>query len=165
MRIIFLDIDGVLNCEIFYSNLMIKKGRISAPEDNICPIRVGWLNELCAEIGAKVVISSSWKHSGLDYCKEVLKKCGATFDIIDITPNLGKNYTVRGNEILAWIKNNDKLLGINYYDYYDYVIIDDDSDMLYQQRHNFFQTDNYSGLTPTICYKIGRFFGQPRFKE
>jgi hypothetical protein len=26
------------------------------------------------------------------------------------------------------------------------------------QREHFFQTDNYSGLTPNICYKIQRFF-------
>jgi hypothetical protein len=35
--------------------------------------------------------------------------------------------------------------------------------MLLWQQHNFFQTDNYSGLTPTTTYKIKRFFTQKTF--
>ena len=41
--------------------------------------------------------------------------------------------------------------------------VDDDGDMLLWQQHNFFQTDNYSGLTPNICYKIKRFFTHKTF--
>jgi len=52
---------------------------------------------------------------------------------------------------------NIKEHGVNYYDFYKYAIIDDDSDMLLNQEQNFFQTDNYSGLTPNTCYKIKRF--------
>ena len=44
--------------------------------------------------------------------------------------------------------------------YNNYAIIDDDSDMLLWQKDNFFQTDSYSGLTPTTCYKIKNFFMQ-----
>ena len=51
-----------------------------------------------------------------------------------------------------------KWFGIHYYDFYRFAIIDDDSDMLLNQQFNFFQTDNYSGLTPNICYRIKRFF-------
>jgi hypothetical protein len=60
----------------------------------------------------------------------------------------------------AEVKDNIKpeTHGCNYFDFHKYAIIDDDSDMLLNQRFNFFQTDNYSGLTPNTCYKIKRFF-------
>lgn len=156
MRVIFLDIDGVLNCQLFYTNRPIEK-RGTYPLSEICTERISWLNELCSSIGAKVVISSTWRHSGLDYCRNVLKECGASFEIIDITPTI--NNGVRGVEILQWIKDNEELVGL-YYKYKDYVIIDDDSDMLLWQYNHFFQTDNFSGLTPTICHKIKLFFNK-----
>ena len=162
MRIIFLDIDGVLNCEIFYKERLKPLSIIEHPDNQICKERISWLNELCESIGAKIVLSSTWRHSGLKYCKEVLQRNGAAFDIIDITPDLRGDDMVRGNEIYKWIKDNEQLVG-KYYDYKDYVIIDDDSDMLLWQKDHFFQTDNYSGLTPNICYRIKRFFGHPTF--
>lgn len=154
MKIIFLDIDGVLNCQVFYDKRGESKTIIEHPDNQICKDRVSWLNELCGDTGAKVVISSSWRHSGLSYCKEVLQRNGATFDIIDITPDLRSDGCVRGNEIKAWIDKNIE----SPYDYREYVIIDDDSDMLLWQKDNFFKTDTYSGLTPNTCYKIKRFF-------
>ena len=48
----------------------------------------------------------------------------------------------------------------NKYSPYNYVIIDDDSDMLLWQANHFFQTDSYSGLTPNICYRIKRYFNE-----
>src|SRR6185503_1991342 len=105
MNIIFLDIDGVLNCQVFYDKRGASKTIIEHPQNNICTERVSWLNELCKDIDAKVVISSTWRHSGLPYCKEVLQKAGATFEIIDITPDLRFNGAKRGNEIYLWIEN------------------------------------------------------------
>lgn len=154
MNIIFLDIDGVLNCQLFYTQRDNK-------HNQICSERVGWLNELCEKHNISVVISSTWRHSGLEYCRKELKKAGATFDIIDVTPS--SDHGFRGLEIKSWIEANAKLLGKPYYDYKTYVIIDDDSDMLLWQKEHFFQTDTYSGLTPNTCYKIGRFFGAERF--
>lgn len=158
MNIIFLDIDGVLNCEIFYLNRKKQSSLIEHPENQICPQRIKWLNELCEDTKSKIVISSTWRHSGIEYCRDVLKKSGATFDVIDITPDIRFDGSVRGNEIYQWIKKNiESLCGIKYYDYKTYAIIDDDSDMLLWQRNNFFKTDTYSGLTPNICYKIKRY--------
>jgi len=103
------------------------------------------------------VISSSWRNSGIEYCRDVLQKCGATFDIIDITPH--SSHRVLGVEIKEWLTDNIfRLTGIKDYNFYKYAIIDDDSDMLLNQASNFFKTDNYSGLTPNTCYKIKRFF-------
>ena len=39
----------------------------------------------------------------------------------------------------------------------NYVILDDDSDMLYWQRNNYINVDQYVGLTPKQVYKATRF--------
>lgn len=161
MNIIFLDIDGVLNCQTYYASEAFKK-QDEHPYNQICKERVEWLNELCRETNARVVISSTWRMSGLEYCKDTLEECGATFEIIGATPV--SNHRVRGVEIQEWLQENIfKLLGKHYFDFYSYAIIDDDSDMLLGQQYNFFQTDNYSGLTPNTCYKIKRFFTKRTF--
>ncbi len=158
MNIIFLDIDGVLNCQLFYTETHDKEG-LTYTEANICKTRVSWLNELCNEMDIKVVISSTWRMGRtVEELKEIMSEAGATFDVIDKTPVFRDSDTVRGNEIQRWIKDNKELLGVNYYDFYTYAIIDDDSDMLLQQRDNFFQTDTYSGLTPNTVYRIKRHF-------
>lgn len=158
MNIIFLDIDGVLNCQIFYEERqkLNKTEWNPYPLSEICHKRVEWLNDLIEKTGAKVVISSTWRRSGIEYCRNVLEKCGFKGEIIDITPSIPR--AVRGDEILEWINKNTKLLGVSCSDFETYVIIDDDSDMLLWQKDHFFQTDNYSGLTPNTCYKIKRFF-------
>lgn len=163
MNIIFLDIDGVLNYELYYSDPEFKK-RIETEEykrffDDLCPKRVALLNALCSELDAKVVLCASARVMGLDYCREVFQYAGATFEIIDVTPNLrNKGYILRGNEILAWIQNNKELIGYDHTDFRTYVIIEDDSDMLYWQRDHLFLVDRYCGLTHNTCYRIKRFF-------
>lgn len=157
MNIIFLDIDGVLNCQTFYESLD-KKERIDRISGQLCKMRVSLLNDLCEDINAKVVISSTWRHSGLEYCVSALKAMGATFDIIDITPSFKSEFMVRGNEIYAWIINNKERIGCDRWEFNTYAIIDDDSDMLLWQQNNFFKVDNYSGLTHNTTYKIKNFF-------
>lgn len=53
--------------------------------------------------------------------------------------------------------------GVHGFDFYRYAIIDDNDDMLIPQQYNFFQTDEYSGLTPTITDKIRNFFKHKTF--
>jgi hypothetical protein len=115
------------------------------PYSEIDITSVNNLNNLCDETGAKIVISSTWRHSGLEYCKDVLEKVGFTGEIIDITPT--HESRLRGLEILDWIKSNEELIGDRYYNFTEYVILDDDSDMLYWQRNNFLLIDRYVGLT------------------
>jgi hypothetical protein len=148
MKIIFLDIDGVLNHEAFYGQRHdnLKKGiKIKHPYSEIDPACVEKLNVLCGETGAKVVISSTWRHSGLDYCRDVLEFHGFKGEIIDITPSSPTRF--RGLEILDWIKTNKELIGEPYYNFTEYVILDDDSDMLYWQKDNFLLIDRFVGLT------------------
>ena len=77
---------------------------------------------------------------------------GILLECIGLTPTQGY---CRGEEIERWIKDN---IGNDYWKYKRYVIIDDDSDMLYNQRFNFFHVDHYSGITPNTVYKIKNFF-------
>lgn len=158
MNIIFLDIDGVLNCQVFYDRVGFKG---EERERNICSQRISWLNELCKDVNAKVVISSTWRLGRtVEELQQLLNEAGATFTVIDKTPNLRHEGCLRGNEIYNWIDKNRDLLGCYVSDFKSYAIIDDDSDMLLWQYEHFFQTDSYSGLTPNTCYKIKRFFEQ-----
>jgi len=186
-NIIFLDVDGVLNCQLFYTKRynhltrhdniplykVVKKhlkklvkrkeiGRMEYYKSEMCSDRMSWLNALCEETNSAVVLSASmrgrWTPLELN---RIFQYCGATFTIIDKTPRTGYE---RGTDISLWLKDNCMYwFGVNYYDFYRYAIIDDDSDILLNQQFNFFHTDNYSGLTPNTCYKIKRFFTHETF--
>lgn len=147
MKIIFLDIDGVLNHQQFYTDRQnIKDG--SYVENNICRKSVSNLNDLINETGAKVVVSSTWRHGRTaSDMQDILNEVGFTGEVIDCTPNLRGQGCLRGNEILKWVKDNKELIGADYYNFTDYVIMDDDSDMLYWQRNNFLLIDRFVGLT------------------
>lgn len=179
-NIIFLDIDGVFNCQLFYHSTQFadykaaKKSlrksvkakqieRLDYYASQICKERIGWFNELCKDVNAQIVISSTWRMGKtIEQLQEIINYCGGTFTIIGKTEHLGVE---RGAEISKWLKQNikEETDGCNYYDYYRYAIVDDDSDMLLNQQYHFFQTDNYSGLTPSTCYKIKRFFTHKTF--
>ena len=172
--LIFLDIDGVFNCQLFYSSNQFKDykeakkqlrkdvkaeriERLDYYASQICKQRLQWFNKLCEDISAEVIVSSTWRSGKtIEELQEIFNYCGGTFKVISKTPHTGYE---RGTEISKWIQDNINLEvhGCNYYDFHKYAIIDDDSDMLLNQRFNFFQTDNYSGLTPNTCYKIKRF--------
>jgi hypothetical protein len=170
-NIIFLDIDGVLNCDIFYRESYksakkklkkaVKKNEIDSLEyykSQICSNRVALLNQLCIDTNAVIVVSSSWRNNKtVEELQTILNNSGATFTVIDKTPYTGYE---RGTEISKWLNENIKpeTYGCQSYDFYQYAIIDDDSDMLLNQQQHFFQTDSYSGLTYNTCYRIKRFF-------
>jgi hypothetical protein len=157
VKIIFLDIDGVLNHEAFYKERFEKRyeeGAMPHPHSEIDPKSVENLNTLIKETDAKVVISSTWRHSGLEYCKDVLEFHGFNGEIIDITPSHQSRF--RGLEILDWVKTNEKLIGERYFNFTEYVILDDDSDMLYWQRNNFMLIDRFVGLTMGDVFRAKR---------
>lgn len=185
MKIIYLDIDGVLNCEEAYElgecNYVKHNDLTDLDVDKIENYHQSfyskskyWLNKLILETGAKVVISSTWRMSGIDWLREVWKYEEMEGEIIDITPNfinfgLGEEkYRVpRGCEIDYHIRNVMGLYHINWckdtqQEYIDksgvdnYIIIDDDADMLYSQRNHFVQ------VLPSPRNKSG--FGEEHYK-
>jgi len=153
--IIFLDVDGVLNNEEFFKNRLTSSSSDSWSKRYICPILLGRLNNIIIETFARVVFSSSHRFNW-ETEKEMienLKEAGVVGDIIGRTPRLrfdselDYKYSVpRGCEIKAWIELNKGILG-DKVSKFKYVILDDDSDMLYWQRNNFVQTDGQLGLT------------------
>lgn len=186
-NIIFLDVDGVLNCQLFYTErynhlirydgiplykvvkrhlkkLLKRKeiDRMGYYKGEMCPMRMGLLNTLCEETNSAVVLSASMR-SNWDVLtlNKIFQACGATFTIIDKTPYTGYE---RGTEISKWLKDNCMYwFGVNYCDFYRYAIIDDDGDMLLNQADHFFHTDNYSGLTLNTTYRIRRYFNHKTF--
>ena len=159
MKIIFLDIDGVLNSELYFRGYCrYPSTTIKHPQNHIDRGAVETLNTLIKNTDAKVVVSSTWR---LSYSKEELQgflnEFGFAGEVIGVTPDYSRALnTVRGNEILGWIRDNDTLLCKSYDAYAEYVILDDDTDMLFWQRNNFVHVDRYCGITPTIVRKATR---------
>jgi len=153
MRIIFLDIDGVLNKALVASN--------SESSDVLKVLPYGWmnkslvenLNKITDETGAKIVISSAWRCSGLGENKKMLKVFGVTGEVVGQTPHLGQ-HSVRGNEIKAWLYENKEVLGADSFNFKQYVIIDDSSDMLLEQAEHFIHTDAYAGLSNHAAHRV-----------
>lgn len=133
-KYLFLDVDGVLNHEHWYEELH-KKGKDSPPFPFSCfdPECVGRVNEIIEKTGAHLVISSSWR---LDKClSETLTKVGLCSEF-DVTPSWRdtvyyKKFKCRGDEIQDFL---------NKHPHSNYVILDDDNDMLDEQRDHFVRT-------------------------
>ncbi len=151
-KIIFLDIDGVLNCQLSHED----PNRVLI--DNIDEKCMEYLNMLCSATGADVVITSVWRLGRtVEKLQSILDKRGFKHRVIGKTKDLriGEygDCILRGNEILQWIKENTELIGVqNYSEYKSYLILDDDSDMLYWQRNNFICVDHYCGMTPKTVF-------------
>jgi 2-hydroxy-3-keto-5-methylthiopentenyl-1-phosphate phosphatase len=154
MKVIFLDFDGVLNHEKFYRGRFDKRYdldyvEVPHPYSEIDPECVSILNYIIEKTGALVVLSTSWRHSGTDYCIDILLNRGFKGDVIDRTPDFWESWSVRGNEIQHWIDTNRSKEGIE-----SYVILDDDSDMLLSQKNNFVRVDFRYGLTMELAETV-----------
>ena len=140
MKILFLDIDGVLNSADF----VIKRkydlvlSFLSYPLSEFDPLAVERVNTILNKTNAKLVISSDWRFTeGLD---NILKKAGLRYPIYDITPyGMGKD---RGYEIQEWLDEHD--------DIENYAIIYDINNMLDSQQSHFIQTSDIHGLTEDL---------------
>lgn len=146
MKVIFLDIDGVLNVypqgrddygSLFHSHFV----------DN--------LKDIIDQTGAKIVISSTWRFSGLSIMKEMWNIRNLPGEVIGITPDFMHQTGTslqRGKEILSWINDWESSNG----KIENYVIIDDDVDMEPHQLNNFVKT---SGNTNHSDYIDGGGYG------
>ena len=127
MKVIFLDIDGVLNVipqghdkwgGIFHKHFV----------DN--------LKRIIDKTGAKIVISSTWRmDGGLSGMAQMWVDRGLPGEVIGITPNFMLKYKTtlcRGKEIDSYLIENTDIT--------NYVILDDDSDMEPHQLENFVMT-------------------------
>jgi Swiss Army Knife RNA repair-like protein len=139
LKVIFLDIDGVLNsAEWFAAAQDVRSGlsRIDKLQEMIEPRAVELLNDLLARTGATVVLSSSWRISyGMGFIGRALMKRGFTGRIRHRTPVIG---SPRGREIQAWLDSSEEKPET-------FVILDDNSDMAHLS-HRLVQTTWGSGL-------------------
>ena len=155
-NILFLDIDGVMNDEEYFSTNLDRKG----DELFINKKKVELLNTLADKIpGLEIVISSSW---GEDAIKP-LKKLGLKIYIDGSTEHFHEDWITRGNEIERYLLGRFGGMGTKFGDKYrnssyNYAIVDDNDDILFGQAKHFVQTDERYGLTEKDIQKIVEIF-------
>lgn len=160
MKIIFLDIDGVLNSTEYFRNapdsylfsdpeinLDNYQTRVQEWSKDIDEKAVKVLNKIIEKTGAKIVLSSAWRNSRWEEIEDILNLKGFEYlPLLDRTPTLDWDSSVRGNEILFWIKHNAQYVQEPHYKYKNYLILDDSTDMLLWQKDNFHYIDGEIGL-------------------
>ena len=133
MNVIFLDIDGVLNCE-------------DTPNPRKFPYIVdarllSLLKELVARTRANVVLSSSWRTDPVGLL------AAKYYDVpfIDVCPDLPE--VSRCEEMLRWLSEHQAV--------HRYVVIDDESDCL--DDLPLFQPSSKTGLTIEIVEGVEKY--------
>jgi Swiss Army Knife RNA repair-like protein len=132
-KVIFLDIDGVLNCD-------------ETPNPRKFPYVVdrrllARLKKLLARTRAKIVLSSSWRLDPVGLL--AAKYWGVPF--IDALPDLPKKS--RRDEILSWLSAHPQVKR--------YAIIDDENDGL--DDLPLFQPSSNTGITADIVKGVDRY--------
>jgi len=149
-NILFLDIDWVLATEF--------STRLEDLWTTFSDTCVKNLDRICNEVPwLQIVISSTWrKGRTIQELREMFKIRGFSnyLKVIDKTPNLARKYETafRWEEIHSWIKENYP------YQYINYVIVDDDSDMLEYQMKRFVKTDTFIWLSDEKTNEIINLF-------
>jgi len=156
MKVVFLDIDGVI-CTV---RSFAREDRVPMPDEIHLPFRnrfwdrldeecIERLNRITDATGAKIVISSSWRHvcegdnDKLKYLADYIKSEGVTADIISMTPSHQKlsaprGYAGRGAEIQEWLDTEGA-------DVTAFVILDDVNDMRHLE-HKLVLTPYETGI-------------------
>lgn len=138
MRVIFLDVDGVLN--YVYCEARSPKGLLGVEKG---PLSV--LHEIVSRTGAKIVLTSTWKREwsrdpenrGVDgeYLDQEIRKAG--MEIFDKTMD---NMSDRGMGIETWLRRHPEVT--------NWIVLDDDIFDDYECRGimpHLVQTNFYDG--------------------
>ena len=145
MKIIFLDIDGVLNHDDWY--VSPEFSALSTADDvelDVDPKCTQRLIEICEKCDAKIVISSSWRINMYSAAKR-LERGGLPIElVIDGTPDFTflciKNIDIsRGDEIAIYLEKHPEIS--------NYVIIDDAVNFHENQLQHFVHINAKHGLT------------------
>ena len=157
-KIIFLDIDGVLNGYNFWTSFgwrfvsFIKTERIKSlyrkyfDPDGVHERKVKRLSKIVEATDAKIVMSGSqrfgWRNIPYNKAPKDFKKLTDLFikyniDVIDITPDLHRKNFKRDKEILQWLYDNQERVD-------KYIILDDENTLLpyYNNDNRFIQTSS-----------------------
>lgn len=145
MKVLFLDIDGVVNCA---TTKQRHRGFIG-----IDPYMAFLVGKIVLDVpDLKVVLSSSWRTFHDDGVEEISRQ---VTPIHDVTPSPwydreSDHHSMRGEEIQKWLDEHQEVT--------TYAIVDDDTRILAEQLPNFFQTFWDTGITPEIAQKITEHF-------
>lgn len=138
MNLIFLDVDGVLNSQKF-ADKMLKDCNIDPFENDMLDDHaIRLLKVLVDETNARIVLTSSWRNFGDSLSKLAKQLSHHKLFIWSETPRCKDENSCRGDEITLWFREN---VGV-----FNYVILDDDSDMTVHMEH-LVQTSFDDGLT------------------
>lgn len=127
-KILFLDIDGVVNCK---TTAHRHNGVIGI--DPHMAFKVG---QIILQTGTEIVLSSTWR-LWPETLEEVRRH---VYDLAGVTPQHSSR--IRGKEIEMWLDAHPEVTR--------YAILDDDADMLVEQLPNFFRTSWETGITDEI---------------
>lgn len=148
MKIIFLDIDGVLNSKEFFK--LTNPRDYSKLELWLDKKIIVKLNHLIKQTNALVVLSSQWReYHNLEDIQEALVKNGFSHELFDKTPDQflinekDLDTSCKQHEIFMWLLNaaNDSL------DVSRFVILDDKKEHLLGLQQFSVFIDNEVGLT------------------
>ncbi|WP_166237763.1 HAD domain-containing protein [Paenibacillus turpanensis] len=153
MRIIFLDIDGVINT---VRNLQFQGAGADTRPDQIRldPLPLLSLKEMIEVTNAYIVVTSSWRKKRetsrlWKVFMKAMEEAGLQSRVIGVTPELDKpeESAERWQEIQLWLEQNKrlKIKGI--------VILDDQESMGDYTKTHFVHCDPYDGLTKPLMKK------------
>lgn len=138
-KIIFLDVDGVLNCEktqrVTRNGYLFVSGR-----------KIKLLQKIVKETGAKIILSSDWRYNRDDpelngdflQLRDELNRYG--IQISGYTPYI--SWPNRGREIDLWLKDNQEIK--------NFVILDDSNEVK-GHADRFVHTTMKYGLTKDLA--------------
>jgi hypothetical protein len=155
MKVIFLDIDGVLVTRkhmLFLAESGYEKMVDANNDEKFDPICVANLGKLIEETGAKIVVSSTWRYMGVGPLQKIFRDRKVSGEIIGLTTierfeDDSKIYAgeCRGRQIQEYLEDHPEIE--------NYVIIDDDSDMMECQLDNFVHTKFEDGFIDSALEK------------
>lgn len=142
MKVLFLDIDGVVNSAEDQTKGLFKT------DFPVEPYKAFLVGKIQLDTDCLVVLSSTWRSD----TESVEKLNKQLVPIHDITGRCCAG--IRGVEIHQWINKNIPWEERKKGGSFRYAILDDDSDMLLWQKDHFFQTTWQKGITEEIANNI-----------
>jgi hypothetical protein len=145
MKVLFLDIDGVLNRLGDAEGYGATKERVDGTMFvGLDPDLLEIYKDMLARLDVIVVLSSTWRL--LPELCEHLEKHGVYFHDMTICADAALELP-RGIEIQLWLDEHPDEVE-------KYAILDDVDDMLEHQMPNFFQTNPRTGLTQRLADRV-----------
>ena len=138
MKVLFLDIDGVVNCASTWQRHGVVIG--------IDPLMAARVAKIQLDTGCEVVLSSSWR----SFTELRAAVESQVVKLLDITPVWPTAAGIRGDEVNAWLDVHPEVTR--------YAIVDDATDFYPDQP--VFKTKWETGLTDEIAKQITNYLNR-----